>query len=433
MKKLTLEYIKKQFELENYQLILTRYVNTKQKNLSYVCSNGHKHKTSWNNWQSGKRCPYCARKKSRPARYKNFEEIKASFEKENYFLLSRNRSNSKSKLISICPHGHLHITRWNNWQQGKRCAICVGNKQFIIGGVKNKFQNEGYSLLTQKYSNNSQMLKYVCPKGHKHETSWSNWQSGSRCPFCAGLARLSIETIRSEFQKEGYILLSSEYRNSKQKLKYICPKGHTDFATWNNWKKGNRCPYCAQKKKKTIEEIRSVFEAENYVLLATKYVNAFQKLEYICPEGHQYWINWGRWQQGFRCAKCSWERVRDLGKQRWQDPVFQKKIYKSLNLTPNKPEKFLNNLLQQLFPNEYKYVGDFQFFLGGKNPDFMNINGRKFLIELYGDYWHKNDDPQDRIDHFKKFCFSTLVIWENELKNQDTLISKLQTFHKEAA
>ena len=61
----------------------------------------------------------------------------------------------------------------------------------------------------------------------------------------------------------------------------------------------------------------------------------------------------------------------------------------------------------------------------------MNINGRKSLIELYGDYWHKNDNPQDRIDHFKQFGFDTLVIWEKELKDQEMLVNKLQNFHVE--
>jgi len=114
----------------------------------------------------------------------------------------------------------------------------------------------------------------------------------------------------------------------------------------------------------------------------------------------------------------------------WKNAEYQNKMQKARNISPNKAETNLGNLLNKLFPKEYKYVGDFQFWLGGKNPDFMNINGQKKLIELYGDYWHKDDDPQDRIDHFKQYGFNTLVIWEHELKDISTVKSKIKEFHK---
>ncbi len=108
---------------------------------------------------------------------------------------------------------------------------------------------------------------------------------------------------------------------------------------------------------------------------------------------------------------------------RWKDPNFQKKVQNSCNLKPNKSEQKLGALLKELTFGDYKYVGDFQFFLGGRNPDFMNVNGQKKLIELYGDYWHnkqkfpKKHSPLERIKHFSKYGFDTLVIWESELKN----------------
>jgi len=34
------------------------YKNNSQK-LNYICPNGHKHKISWANWRQGRRCPYC--------------------------------------------------------------------------------------------------------------------------------------------------------------------------------------------------------------------------------------------------------------------------------------------------------------------------------------------------------------------------------------
>ncbi|KKN66555.1 hypothetical protein LCGC14_0470240 [marine sediment metagenome] len=58
-KKLTIEYIREQFEKEGYKLLSKKYVGAHIK-LKYVCSKGHRHNITWNNWSNGRRCPYCA-------------------------------------------------------------------------------------------------------------------------------------------------------------------------------------------------------------------------------------------------------------------------------------------------------------------------------------------------------------------------------------
>jgi G:T-mismatch repair DNA endonuclease (very short patch repair protein) len=145
----------------------------------------------------------------------------------------------------------------------------------------------------------------------------------------------------------------------------------------------------------------------------------------------------------YHCHKCSTddnrnkpkseesnEKRRKTHKQLWQDPEFVRKKMKANNVRPNKPEKFLTKLFQELYPNEWKYVGDGQFILAGKCPDFVNINGQKKIIELYGDYWHKDDNPQDRIDLFAKYGYQTLVIWEHELEDVENLKEKLVSFNR---
>ena len=98
---------------------------------------------------------------------------------------------------------------------------------------------------------------------------------------------------------------------------------------------------------------------------------------------------------------------------------------------PNKKEILLHDFLQNKFPNTYMYVGDGQFILAGKFPDFVRTDGINQIIELYGDYWHRNDDPQDRIDLFKQFGYSTLVIWEHELVDYNVLEERTTKFYRE--
>ena len=98
---------------------------------------------------------------------------------------------------------------------------------------------------------------------------------------------------------------------------------------------------------------------------------------------------------------------------------------------PNKPETVLINLLNILLPNEYKYVGDFKFWIEFLNPDFININGQKKIIELFGDYWHRDTQKEDkkRIKTYQKYGYNTLVIWERELKDIDKVKNRIMEFH----
>jgi len=138
------------------------------------------------------------------------------------------------------------------------------SKKLTIGFIKEQFEKESYTLLTEICVNNQQKLNYICPNGHEHSISWGNWKTGYRCPYCANNVRLTIEFIKNEFKKEGYKLLTKVYKNSKQKLDYLCPKGHQHSIKWNNWQQGDRCYYCYGNVKLTIEFIEKEFNKEGY-------------------------------------------------------------------------------------------------------------------------------------------------------------------------
>lgn len=53
-----LEFIRKAFRKEGYELLSNEYINSKQK-LSYICKNGHQGSIRWNDWQQGHRCQLC--------------------------------------------------------------------------------------------------------------------------------------------------------------------------------------------------------------------------------------------------------------------------------------------------------------------------------------------------------------------------------------
>jgi len=139
------------------------------------------------------------------------------------------------------------------------------------------------------------------------------------------------------------------------------------------------------------------------------------------------------------------EKNRQSNLKKWNDPnsIFNSKEYRkkwreSVSRKPNKLEILINNLLKDLKLN-YTYVGDYNFWIGRKNPDFVNEESKK-IIEFFGEYWHsekfrkikKNnlEHEQDRIKYFNEYGYKTLVIWDYELKNMNNLIEKIMVFEK---
>lgn len=125
------------------------------------------------------------------------------------------------------------------------------------------------------------------------------------------------------------------------------------------------------------------------------------------------------------------KRRQDM-KKRWQNPEYKDKVLKASMLGrfihPNKPESLLLELLESTYPSEWKFVGDGQLIIAGRNPDFWN--GDHKLLEMWGDYWHKGEDPQERIDLFRRYGYNTLIIWECELKYPDKVLEKIAEFIK---
>lgn len=106
----------------------------------------------------------------------------------------------------------------------------------------------------------------------------------------------------------------------------------------------------------------------------------------------------------------------------------------SLRRSPNKEEKKLNAILREHFPGEFKLNVNGAVTFEGKIPDFINVNGHKCVVEMYGNYWHTPKQIPVRRKLFKKFGYSLAVIWASELNNERLVkwrIRKLlQTCHK---
>lgn len=108
------------------------------------------------------------------------------------------------------------------------------------------------------------------------------------------------------------------------------------------------------------------------------------------------------------------------------NPEFLKRILTFRR--PNKTEDMLDSWLRIYFPKEFVFVGNGEVIIEGRNPDWISRNGKKQIIELFGERWHEPEEERLRRDIFAKFGYKTLVIWYEELKDKRSVIGKIQNF-----
>ena len=209
------------------------------------------------------------------------------------------------------------------------------------------------------------------------------------------------------------------YKNGKPK----CIDCGKELSNYNN----KRCNFCRGK----------YFSGKN----SSHWKNA--KRKWICIDCGKKLMNSKTTK---RCSKCHWKFSKgcnhpafknaprhftciDCGRKLTERsrPAerCRKCYYKQLGRGKNKGESFLEKILKSIIPKEYKYVGDGKFFIERYNPDFVNVNSQKKVIELFGDYWHKipNRIEKDKIKirTYKKYGYDCLVIWEHDLKKPKTI------------
>lgn len=105
----------------------------------------------------------------------------------------------------------------------------------------------------------------------------------------------------------------------------------------------------------------------------------------------------------------------------WQDPDFVVKVFAGkTHLLPNKLEAFFD----AVSPDCVEYVGNGGFVKvwengSRRNPDFIvkPISETRRCVEIFGDFWHRNDDPFKYIEMWRRAGYECLILWEFDVRN----------------
>lgn len=179
--------------------------------------------------------------------------------------------------------------------------------------------NSGCKLLSTEYINSKSNLKIKCKCGNTFLVRLGNFRTGKRqCNECSGVSTLpSILEIKKYIEDESTCkLLSSEYTNAKQMLRFKCGCGNEFETTYSSFKWSNKkqCNDCGMKIRSmsrtlTLEHIKNFIEVESNSgckLISEIYISAKDDLEIECACGEPFFISWDRFYSVRRreCSEC---------------------------------------------------------------------------------------------------------------------------------
>ena len=106
--------------------------------------------------------------------------------------------------------------------------------------------------------------------------------------------------------KNPSVTVVGEYVSQDKKIALICANGHRWDALPDNVLRGGSCLKCSRSKKKTHSEYVAELRLKNpEIKVVGKYVNAREKVEHECAEGHRWKTSPSVTLKGHGCPHCS--------------------------------------------------------------------------------------------------------------------------------
>ena len=156
---------------------------------------------------------------------------------------------------------------------------------------------------------------------------------------------------------------------------------------------------------------------------------------------HRKKLSEKQWSKGLtKETDVRLEKMGETMRRVWQNPEYRERTLRAqregMSIRPTAPEmRFIKIVEKNDIP--YKYVGSGDFWIENINPDFIEVNGKKIAIEIFGDYWHSpflNPNLREtmtldyRKKTFKRYGWKLIVLWESDLLREDSeqfVLSKL--------
>ena len=145
----------------------------------------------------------------------------------------------------------------------------------------------------------------------------------------------------------------------------------------------------------------------------------------------------------FHSKKCADEWKRHPSEEE-REKFREIRRHQKIPMHHTKPELIFKEICNK-YNLPFKYTGDVSLWIGKDkkklNPDFVECNGKKIVVEIFGDYWHSrllNRNLREdaglnyRKRHYSHYHWKSVFIWESDLLREDAEAFVLHTLREES-
>lgn len=416
------EDVKQIVENAGYTFLASERDEKYKLRITVKCNNGHEaYSVDFYSFKRGGRCRKCSMKSAKIKSRLKYEDVKKYIESEGYTLVSEEYTNNQSRLEILCPENHLFEMGYSDFKRGRRCRKCsdirnANHKRKDFDQIRESFEDENYTLISDSsdYKRASTKLQVICPNGHGIDMTWNSFQRGVRCIKCdienrSAKLRKSFSDVIKCIEASGFEYLEGEYVNNLSKLKLRCSNGHVFYSTYDKIQStGRGCRQCsiksaAEKRRLSVEEVHKYINSLQYEWIDGVYKNNESQLTIVCDKGHEFTNRLGNLKSGQRCTKCRISKgesevkrilekydITHIQHYKFDDCMFHKKLTFDFYLSE------VNTIIEYdgIFHYQIiKYKGGLDAFVDGKIRDTVkNYYCEKNNITLIRiPYWEFNN------------------------------------------
>lgn len=193
---------------------------------------------------------------------------------------------NKRKIIIECDKGitdHVYFDRFKN---GSNAGSRNTQRNKSFDEVKEIIESDGYVVVSEgkDYKNSRSTIETICPNGHKYNTNYHNFHSGTRCNTCAleiaGKCNLlDLEKIKERFDKSNLKIINIEsYKGVDTELECECKiHGNSIKISYKqlDYRKLPTCKNCLydvsiENIKSRFLKIKEILNSKNLTLITTE-------------------------------------------------------------------------------------------------------------------------------------------------------------------
>jgi hypothetical protein len=172
--------------------------------------------------------------------------------------------------------------------------------------------------------------------------------------------RKTIEEVRKVFQDGGCELLSTEYVNNRTKLSYICSCGNDSETSLDNFSSGKRCIRCKSEKARVQNTKYSISDIERVFAdngcKLLAYTNINTSIKYVCSCGELGSSRFHNFINGARCGECAKAKQIESKIEVGNAPVSLPQVYISNLIDGELNYQVGKSMLDIALPKEKTYI-----------------------------------------------------------------------------